>query len=102
SSRLHRALHSFPTRRSSDLVKAFGGHVTVTLDDGRVIEDEIAVADAHPLGARPWRRPDYVGKFRTLAEGVVSEAEQNRFLAAVRSEEHTSELQSRENLVCRL
>lgn len=64
-------------------VKAFGGHVTVTLEDGRVIEDEIAVADAHPLGARPWRRPDYVGKFRALAEGVVSDAEQQRFLAAV-------------------
>src|SRR5262249_6250719 len=64
-------------------VKAFGCHVTVTLDDGRTIADEIAVADAHPLGARPWRRPDYVVKFRTLADGVVSEPEQARFLAAV-------------------
>ena len=63
--------------------KAFGGHVVVTLDDGRVIADEIAVADAHPLGARPWRRPDYVAKFRTLAEGIVAEAEQNRFLQTV-------------------
>ncbi len=63
--------------------KAFGGHVTVTLDDGRVIADEIAVADAHPLGARPWRRPDYVAKFRTLAEGIVAEAEQKRFLETV-------------------
>ena len=63
--------------------KAFGGHVMVTLDDGRVIADEIAVADAHPLGARPWRRPDYVAKFRTLAAGIVAEAEQKRFLEAV-------------------
>jgi 2-methylcitrate dehydratase len=63
--------------------KAFGGHVTVKLDDGRVIADEIAVADAHPLGARPWRRPDYVAKFRTLAEGIVAEAEQKRFLETV-------------------
>lgn len=63
--------------------KAFGGHVRVTLDDGRVIADEIAVADAHPLGARPWRRPDYVAKFRTLAEGIVAEAEQKRFLQVV-------------------
>ena len=63
--------------------KAFGGHVVVTLDDGRVIADEIAVADAHPLGAHPWRRPDYVAKFRTLAEGIVAEAEQNRFLQTV-------------------
>ncbi len=63
--------------------KAFGGHVQVTLDDGRVIADEIAVADAHPLGARPWRRPDYVAKFRTLADGIVAEAEQKRFLETV-------------------
>ncbi len=64
-------------------VKAFGGHVRVTLDDGTVIEDEIAVADAHPLGAKPWRRADYVAKFRTLATGVIAQAEQERFLAAV-------------------
>ena len=31
------------------------------------IVDEIAVADAHPLGARPFTRPDYVAKFRRLA-----------------------------------
>lgn len=63
--------------------KAFGGKVIVTLDDGREIVDEIAVADAHPLGATPWRRPDYVGKFRSLASGIVSGPEQDRFLAAV-------------------
>lgn len=64
-------------------IKAFGGHVTITLDDGRVIEDELAIADAHPLGATPWRRPDYVKKFRILAQGIVPEAEQNRFLETV-------------------
>src|SRR5690606_9272237 len=37
--------------------KAFGGRVVITLSDGTVIEDEIAVADAHPLGARPFARP---------------------------------------------
>lgn len=63
--------------------KAFGGHVLVTLDDGRVIADEIAVADAHPLGAHPWRRPQYVEKFRSLAAGIVSEGEQQRFLSCV-------------------
>ncbi len=63
--------------------KAFGGRVIVTLQDGRVIEDELALADAHPLGARPFARPQYVEKFRALAEGVVSAAEQDRFLAAV-------------------
>jgi 2-methylcitrate dehydratase len=63
--------------------KAFGGRVTVTLQDGSVIEDELAIADAHPLGARPFTRPDYVNKFRTLAESVVEKAEQDRFIATV-------------------
>jgi 2-methylcitrate dehydratase len=63
--------------------KAFGGRVVITLDDGTVLEDELAVADAHPLGARPFARPQYVEKFRTLAAGVIDDAEQDRFLAAV-------------------
>ncbi len=63
--------------------KAFGGRVVVEMADGSVIEDEIAMADAHPLGARPFTRPDYVAKFRALAEGVVSGAEQDRFLGLV-------------------
>ncbi len=61
--------------------KAFGGRVVVRLLDGSELSDEIAVADAHPLGAHPFRRPDYVEKFRTLAEGVVADAEQDRFLS---------------------
>ncbi|SEP41950.1 2-methylcitrate dehydratase [Methylobacterium sp. ap11] len=63
--------------------KAFGGRVVVTLADGSVVEDEIAVADAHPLGARPFRREHYVAKFRALAAGIVPEAEQDRFLGTV-------------------
>ncbi len=63
--------------------KAFGGRVVVTLDDGRVIEDELAVADAHPLGARPFGRKEYVSKFGSLAEGVIASSEQDRFLGAV-------------------
>jgi 2-methylcitrate dehydratase len=63
--------------------KAFGGRVVVRLRGGSVISDEIAVADAHPLGARPFKRPDYVRKFRTLADGVISAAEQDRFIATV-------------------
>lgn len=63
--------------------KAFGGHVVVTFSDGRIMEDELAVADAHPLGARPFARPQYIQKFRTLAEGIVSREEQNRFLETV-------------------
>ncbi|MEE2524476.1 MmgE/PrpD family protein [Pseudarthrobacter sp. J75] len=63
--------------------KAFGGSVDITLTDGTVITDQIAVADAHPLGARPFAREQYVNKFRSLAAGLVEEAEINRFLAAV-------------------
>jgi len=64
-------------------VKAFGGRVTIAMNDGSVIEDELAVANAHPLGATPWRRPDYVRKFRTLTEGVLDPSEVERFLATV-------------------
>ena len=60
--------------------EAFGGHVVVELADGAVVEDEIDVADAHPLGARPFGRPEYVAKFRHLASGVVAPDEQDRFL----------------------
>ncbi|GHG60164.1 2-methylcitrate dehydratase [Sinomonas cellulolyticus] len=63
--------------------KAFGGSVVITLTDGTVIEDEIAVADAHPLGARPFGREQYIAKFRTLAADAVAPEEIDRFLAAV-------------------
>ncbi len=63
--------------------KAFGGSITITLNDGTVINDEIAVADAHPLGARPFARADYIRKFRTLAAPVLDEAEIERFLTLV-------------------
>src|SRR5690606_41764493 len=80
----HRDLHSFPTRRSSDL--------------------------ADPDAAGGLRR-----HLHALADPVLHGAAAAGDLAAVphrdgqcvlpgwrRSEEHTSELQSRENLVCRL
>ncbi|MEU6565299.1 MmgE/PrpD family protein, partial [Nocardia nova] len=63
--------------------KAFGARAEVTLKSGEVIVDELAVADAHPLGARPFARDQYVAKFRTLAEGVIEPAEQDRFLEVV-------------------
>jgi 2-methylcitrate dehydratase len=60
--------------------KAFGGRIEVDLIDGSRVIDEIAVADAHPLGARPFAREQYVRKFRTLADGVLPAAEIERFL----------------------
>ncbi|MGW2665359.1 2-methylcitrate dehydratase PrpD [Nocardia tengchongensis] len=63
--------------------KAFGARAEITLRSGEVIVDELAVADAHPLGARPFARDQYIAKFRTLAEGVIEPAEQDRFLEVV-------------------
>src|SRR5690606_41960417 len=71
---------SFPTRRSSDLWLSAGrprsrrGRPRERLRVGRAVSAEVGVAALDVAG------------------GVVDE----------RSEEHTSELQSRENLVCRL
>jgi 2-methylcitrate dehydratase len=66
-------------------VKAFGARAEVRLKSGEVICDELAVADAHPLGARPFKREQYVQKFTELADGVVEPVEQQRFLSAVDS-----------------
>ena len=60
--------------------KAFGGRVEIRLTNGETVTDEIAVADAHPLGARPFAREDYIRKFRILAEPVLEPAEIERFL----------------------
>uniref|UniRef100_UPI0028ACE77A MmgE/PrpD family protein n=1 Tax=Microbacterium sp. TaxID=51671 RepID=UPI0028ACE77A len=74
------------TRRyhSTDITeKAFGGRVEITLTDGSTVIGEIAVADAHPLGARPFVRENYIRKFRVLAQPVLDAAEIERFLELV-------------------
>jgi 2-methylcitrate dehydratase len=53
------------------------------MNDGRKIVDELAVANAHTLGARPFARADYVRKFETLTEGLISPGESTRFLDLV-------------------
>ena len=63
--------------------KAFGGRVVVKMVDGAFIVDEIAMPDAHPLGASPFNRNRYVAKFRALSDGCVRLAEQDRFLRLV-------------------
>lgn len=73
--------------------KAFGARAEVTLKSGEVIVDELAIADAHPLGALPFSRDQYIAKFRSLAEGVVAPAEQDRFLDAA---QRTPELKAGE------
>ncbi|MGN7979212.1 MmgE/PrpD family protein [Microbacterium sp. 22195] len=63
--------------------KAFGGRVEITLTNGETVIDEIAVADAHPLGARPFGREQYIRKFRILADPVLDASEIERFLELV-------------------
>jgi 2-methylcitrate dehydratase len=63
--------------------KAFGAKAVITLRNGDIITDELAVADAHPLGARPFGRDQYIAKFRSMAQGVIDTDEQDRFLGDV-------------------
>src|SRR5690606_41599795 len=92
-SRDHRDLHAFPTRRSSDLIDMpapFGKRA-----------DEVRYADWRmSLGGEQRYWLDY-GEFLSLVLSLPDKDWQ-RVRGEVRSEEHTSELQSRENLVCRL
>ncbi len=70
-------------------LKAFGGKVHISYEDGGVQEAEIAVANAHPLGAHPFGRADYIRKFTALTEDLVDSAERSRFLDLV---QHLPEL----------
>src|SRR5436305_11765629 len=76
----HRDLHSFPTRRSSDL-------------DRRAMQ--AASRDIHCA------KPGCPVKLGTSDGHSFTMRRQGR-TAVIRSEEHTSELQSRPHLVCRL
>jgi 2-methylcitrate dehydratase len=41
------------------------------------------VANAHPNGAKPFGRADYIRKFQTITDGIISTRESNRFLEVV-------------------
>src|SRR5207302_4832635 len=91
-SRHHRDPHSFPTRRSSDLQ---------ILRSAGAPDDLAAMAVAVDAGIRAGafayqRRPE--PPHRPAHDALAGRSPPAR----LRSEEHTSELQSRENLVCRL
>ena len=63
--------------------KAFGAKVTITLNDGTQIIDEIERANAHPGGAKPFQRDNYIRKFKTLTDGIITPPESKRFLDLV-------------------
>ncbi len=65
--------------------KCFGGRVIVKMNDGSVISEEINVADAHPSGKRPFRRKQYIEKFKSLTDGLISTKETKRFLNLVQN-----------------
>ena len=65
--------------------KCFGGRVIVKMKDGSYISEEINVADAHPSGKRPFGRKEYIEKFKTLTEGIISRKESIRFLNTVQN-----------------
>src|SRR5690606_41845465 len=94
-------LHSFPTRRSSDLLNL---STLQSLYSARIIRAYLGASN-HARFA-----PGTGAKARDVAEPIkgdslsVDDIHRNPLapIHFVRSEEHTSELQSRENLVCRL
>jgi 2-methylcitrate dehydratase len=65
--------------------KAFGARVEIHFKDGSALADEMAVANAHPLGAKPFELADYIHKFQSLTDGIISTRERNRFLETVQN-----------------
>ncbi len=63
--------------------KAFGARVEIHLKNGEKLIDEMARANAHPAGARPFTRKEYVHKFLTLTEGLVSKTESEKFFSLI-------------------
>jgi 2-methylcitrate dehydratase len=65
--------------------KSFGAKVVVTLNNGKKIVEQLDKADAHPYGARPFKRQNYIQKFLTLTDGILDKKESSRFLETVQN-----------------
>lgn len=65
---------------AAPLDKAHGAGAVIRFHDGRVIEEELAVADSHPRGAAPWGYADYRHKFLTLTAPFISAPQAEAFL----------------------
>lgn len=64
--------------------KSFGAEVVITMKEGTTLSKSLKNADAHPNGKRPFQRPEYISKFKTLTEGLITPEEERRFFALVR------------------
>ena len=76
--------------------KAFGGKVIITLNDGTIIEDQIERANAHPAGAKPFVRENYLAKFDMLTNKLITKAERDRFIALVENLRNLSVVEVKE------
>jgi len=65
--------------------KCFGAKVIVTLNNRKKISEQLERADAHPYGARPFKRKNYIKKFKTLTDKIISKKESERFLKTVQN-----------------
>jgi 2-methylcitrate dehydratase len=63
--------------------KRFGGRVEIFFKNGSTLVDELGVANAHPAGAKPFKRADYIRKFDMLTEEIITKTERNRFITLV-------------------
>ena len=51
--------------------KCFGAKVIVTMNNGKKYIEELERADAHPYGARPFKRKNYINKFKVLTNNIL-------------------------------
>jgi 2-methylcitrate dehydratase len=65
--------------------KSFGAKVVITLNSGKKISEQLDRADAHPYGARPFKRQNYINKFKTLTDSILEKKESDRFLKIVQN-----------------
>ena len=65
--------------------KCFGGKVEITMRDGSIVSDELGIADAHPHGRRPFTRSNYIEKFKSLTDGLITISESRKFLRNVQN-----------------
>src|SRR5690606_41157396 len=91
-----RDLHSFPTRRSSDLIS--GSTSSLSLEQERIVA--LIKSRVKTIQEKCVMRDFCVFMFFNL--NPINNSGATFRSVVLRSDEHTSELQSRENLVCRL